>query len=285
MKHFSTFFCSLGLLGLGTLASAQEVFVTLPSASGEATEVPFGIGAEQVPWESVRYQQIYDSRYLSGIRRHIIIRDMRIRSAQDSFGFSATVPEVEIRLSTSQATNDNLSPFFSENVGSDELIVYNRSPLFLHSGDGATAPDAQIVFHRPFVYHAAKGSLLLEIRNYRPITNAWHFTQTVGPLDAEDNFGDAVSRIYASNVTATVATGVDTIGLWTRFFVTVVPTLNVRIDGPLELTWAGTTNFFLQRSPALFPPAWADLPGTAGASSFTETNLTTSAYYRLAWSP
>jgi hypothetical protein len=269
-----------------TFSLAQDRFVTIPTAAGEATFIPFGNGPDQYLFPSIRYQQIYDSSYFIGrVPIPFVIRGMQIRSARTSIGFDAVLPEVEIRLSTSSARVDQLNPVFAENVGADETIVYNRGPLRLIAASQAGSPHAQVNFHRPFFYDAAQGSLLLEIRHYRPITDE-DIIARVHPLDAEDEIEDAVSRIYAYDVEAETATFEDTVGFWTRLYVTVVPKLQARAAaGQLELTWNGSPSFHLQRATTLPSPLWVDVPGTQGASSFTETNLTGSALYRLIFTP
>jgi hypothetical protein len=283
---FSTAVIVAGFLWAPTFSLAQNRFVEIPTVAGEATFIPFGNGPDQYLFQSIRYQQIYDSSYFIGrVPVPFIILGMEIRSARTSIGFDATLPEVEMRLSTSSARADQLNSVFAENVGGDETIVYNRGPLRLQSASGAIYPFAWIPFHRPFFFDAAQGSLLLEIRHYRPITDE-DIIARVHPLDAEDEIEDAVSRIYAYDVKAETATFEDTVGFWTSLYVTIVPRLHARAAaGPLELIWNGSPSFHLQRAATLSSPVWVDVPGTQGASSFTETNLTGSAFYRLIFTP
>lgn len=52
-------------------------------------------------------------------------------------------------------------------------------------------------------------------------------------------------------------------------------------DGKITLRWTGATGLTLQKASSLTSPNWQDVPGTAGTSSFTETLLGTTAFYRL----
>ena len=64
-------------------------------------------------------------------------------------------------------------------------------------------------------------------------------------------------------------------------FVETLPTLVIaREGGGLSFTWRGGTGIRLQRTAAL-NGAWQDVPGTIGASSYTESQAGPSGFYRL----
>jgi hypothetical protein len=66
-------------------------------------------------------------------------------------------------------------------------------------------------------------------------------------------------------------------------FVQTLPRLSItRESGSIRLNWQGSTGIRLQRSPALAPASWEDVPGSLGASTFTESSANGSAFYRLA---
>ena len=66
-------------------------------------------------------------------------------------------------------------------------------------------------------------------------------------------------------------------------FIRTLPTLSILRNGnDLQLTWRGGPGIRLQRSTTLTPSAWQDVPGTTGASSFTESLSANASFYRLA---
>jgi hypothetical protein len=66
-------------------------------------------------------------------------------------------------------------------------------------------------------------------------------------------------------------------------FVQTLPRLSiVREGGDIRLNWSGGTGIRLQRASALAAPNWEDVPGTLGASTFTEPSTNGPAFYRLA---
>jgi hypothetical protein len=121
-----------------------------------------------------------------------------------------------------------LSTTFSENVGLDDLIVFNGS-LSLSSSDtpisGAPgAPrefDIVIPFTTRFRYDPGSGNLLLDVRNF-----GGGFTTS---FDAQSAFLDPISRVFSANanpalgVNRLTAANRDTLGLVTNFTTVAIP--------------------------------------------------------------
>lgn len=78
--------------------------------------------------------------------------------------------------------------------------------------------------------------------------------------------------------------GIDDFGIYSISDSTPAPTpsLAVAIQGDaLSLTWPGAAGIVLQKATSLSTPTWADVPGTAGASTFSEPISGGTAFYRL----
>jgi endonuclease/exonuclease/phosphatase family metal-dependent hydrolase len=66
-------------------------------------------------------------------------------------------------------------------------------------------------------------------------------------------------------------------------FVTSLPPVSIRRDvAGVRLDWNGLPGVRLQKSSSLSPAVWSDVPGTMGASTFTDGVTHAAAFYRLA---
>jgi len=206
------------------LASCVADNIPVPSTGADgptASSDPFAFGIST----SSRFQQVYDtSAFSSGIPQGGWITGL-FWAADLVFGrgdWGATLPDTEISLSITARRPDQLSSTFADNLGLSTTVVYPRGPLLLDSAGRGSRVD--VIFQTPFFYDPNQGSLLLEIRNYQPTDPLCISIPQcrVGPLDAYDDVGDSVSRVFTYNVNA--ATGsADTLGLTTYFVVTPVP--------------------------------------------------------------
>jgi hypothetical protein len=256
---------------------------------GDSTLIPFSLDYlhDFYGWESIRHQQVYDKRLFIGyFIDGFIIQEIEFRIARDAHTVVTTLPEIEIRMSTTARGEDTLSSIFAENIGEDEAVVYPRAPLYFSS----SGFPSRVVLKEPFHYYSSQGHLLIEVRNFKTNGLPLEAPYVVGDLDSRDSLGDRTSRAYASNATAPIADVVDTQGLWTGFWGTVIPPEGKlearRIAGGVEFSWTGAPYFRLQRTARLTPPNWATVPGTQfGGSSYVETNLGTAAFYRIKSGP
>ncbi len=143
----------------------------------------------------------------------------------DHGAFAASIPFIQIELSTTANTPQNLSSTFASNL-SNPVTVYGTpgagSPLALASAGApltGTAPapfDVTILLTTDFHYDPAQGNLLLTVINYQGAASP-----TGVQLDGT-SAEDSTARVYDfGSATATTATSSDTEGLVTQF--TAVP--------------------------------------------------------------
>jgi hypothetical protein len=222
---------------LATLAStvgpAVAEFNVVPNAlaaveGNQASEFLTGDGAP-----AIHYQQVFAASQFSGPG---VITELAFRpDAVRGDAFSATLPNTRISLSTTSKVPDGLSATFADNLGPDETVVYNGN-LTLSSSDapgpgGTRAFDIVVALSSPFSYDPSLGNLLLDFQRDG---------STLNPLgesfDAQDQFGDSISRAFGSRASATATRGADTFGVVVRF--TMVPE-------PASLVMLGSVIFIL----------------------------------------
>ena len=92
------------------------------------------------------------------------ITGIAFRVADGAPAYSATVPSLQINLSTSARTPETMARSYLANKGADETTVYLHNNIFFSSPD--TPPinpfGIQITFDKPFIYDPTKGSLLMD---------------------------------------------------------------------------------------------------------------------------
>ena len=120
---------------------------------------------------------------------------------------------MQISLSTTTRSPDNLSTTFADNVGRDNTTVLS-GPLTLFSPSG-TDWDIRILFNQPFFFDPNAGNLLMDVRLFSGAPT------TV--FDAQESFGDSISSIFAVDVNSPTATTITTRGLVAGFLITPVP--------------------------------------------------------------
>jgi hypothetical protein len=78
---------------------------------------PFALGVH----DKIRYQQVYAaSAFLSLPGPHLITQLAFRPDADVGYAFTRTIPDIQINLSTTSTSPDELSVVFAENVGVDE---------------------------------------------------------------------------------------------------------------------------------------------------------------------
>ncbi|MGI8603654.1 MAG: hypothetical protein ACR2OZ_11735 [Verrucomicrobiales bacterium] len=191
----------------GGLLLAAFVLTAFPSTKlraaavivpGEAVLVE-GDGNNTFPFNTIsntsstRYQQVFGASSFPVVPGGLLITQMSFRP--DGFygaAFSQTLPQLELRLSTTSRAVDNLLSAFAGNVGPDERIVFSGA-LTLSSADagppnGPKVFDINIPFQVPFLYDPTRGSLLIEVRNFALVTTV--------TMDASTGNEDALSRVF-----------------------------------------------------------------------------------------
>ncbi|MHC4668825.1 MAG: PEP-CTERM sorting domain-containing protein [Planctomycetota bacterium] len=219
-------------LALG-LASPAQADVVVPNANaaveGNANNnAPFNIGSIPASPPSMRYQQVYGSSDFSG---PILITGIAFRPDATFMGpggipipgsggpFGPTTFPLLLRLSTTAAPVDGLSPLFAVNVGADVTTVVSGlvtiSSAFTGPASGPKDFDIIITFTTPFLYDPAGGNLLVDVVNPTPTVTR--------VFDAHWDPGDSISRAMAFTASAPVAQQIDSFGLITNFISTPVP--------------------------------------------------------------
>jgi hypothetical protein len=171
----------------------------------------------------MRYQQVFDAGQFSRLTPGGgLINRIAFRGHGPGTPFTGTVPQLQVNLSTTSKSPDNLSSTFAENVGPDDTQVFS-GPLQTAVTFTGNPTNFEVVinFTTPFNYDPAKGNLLLDVRNAQGGVEVPPLDQE---LDGTNATGDSVSRVYNyGNVAATAAgqTGgvdeKDTYGLITHF--------------------------------------------------------------------
>jgi hypothetical protein len=192
---------------------AGTVVITLGTVDKARTEIQFvpenllnteGNSNNMYPFNfSGRYQQVFAASEFATLGGAALITQLAFR-LDTTFGsaFSATIPHIQINLSTTQASVDGLSPIFADNIGTDETAVVNGELSLASSFNSlGTQPqgfDVYIPLQTPFLYDYTQGNLLLDVRNY-----SYVFIPT---LDAHNVVGDSISRRWHDDVNSPTAT-------------------------------------------------------------------------------
>jgi hypothetical protein len=218
----------VGWVHSGVAAAPNSITLVVPNAAssieGEANNgFPFWPVGANPP--SMRYQQVFGSSAFSGLGAGGgLITQIAFRGDSLAPSFIATIPSVQINLSTSAASPDGLSTTFANNVGPDNTVVYGPSALVVSNPVGPTSgpkPFTVIVpLVTPFVYKPGLGNLLMDFRTIGGSTDI--------SLDAINQIGDAVGRQYSSVVngnlnSATATTQSPSLGLVTQFTIVPIP--------------------------------------------------------------
>ena len=134
--------------------------------------------------------------------------------------FEATIPNMQINMSTTSLLPDGLSPVFDSNVGADDTVVRAAGAVDISGGPGGTF-EVGIAFSQPFFYNPANGNLLLDFRINQGIGGPNQ--GLIAVLDAFDSVGDSVSSVYARGPTLPTSGQTSSLGLATVFVFTPVP--------------------------------------------------------------
>jgi hypothetical protein len=204
---------------LGAVNAAQAEILTVPSnlssTEGNVNNAsPFRFAG--------RNQQIFAASEFTFLSQPALITKISFRP-DAIFGepFSATIPNIQIALSTTSATVDGLSEIFADNIGADETVVFSGALLLSSAFTGsATGPkdfDISINLQTPFLYDPSLGNLLLDVKNFSN-------NSEIPVFDAQNVLGDSVSRRWIDNVNSPTALPgnnpndfSNSIGLVTRF--------------------------------------------------------------------
>ena len=149
------------------------------------------------------------------------------------------MPSVRVNLSTTKRGPDELSARFSDNVGTDDTVIFSgqlNTGLCGGHGSGSESFAFEIdASSKLFFYNPAAGNLLFDVRVFQGNTNTLGMIPIV--FDAVNVTNDSVSRVWSADVNA-ITGSVDTIGLPTLIFFWANPMLTViKETDSVALTW------------------------------------------------
>ena len=175
------------LLGQAQLVPADIVVAPGDNAAveGEISNFyPFAIDIDDPdndlfnanPLTSQRYQQVYAGSLFGGYTAPLAIERISFRPDSVYGGaFTATLPNIQISLSTTPRTMAELTDVFAENVGSDETIIVNGaltlSSSFTGPAGGPMDFDIHIDLATPFNYDPSLGNLVMDVWNYKGVVD------------------------------------------------------------------------------------------------------------------
>jgi hypothetical protein len=276
--------CLHGMAGVYVYTPVRESFF---GPTDSATQLPFV--AKYQGLQTMRYQQVYNASAFSNVPPECIYVTTLALLWDFSTPGSAvwTVPSMQINLSTTERSADNLSANLQENVGTNDTVVFGPAA---HKFDGSAGANFPIFFDQPFRYSPGDGNLLLDVRIYDSGTIE-PFTSTP-ILDAQDSATDTVSRVWTTNVTAITAAGSDTLGLYTILQFSPIPSLVIYTStfgtptNWFSIEWPNQPSVFkLQQSASLGSGAnWVTLTNSvAPRYYFPVASGGPAAFYRLIW--
>jgi hypothetical protein len=163
--------CAPCVFAPATWAAEQTVVIPVEYATKEGEGKLADVFFNNRP--TIRYQQVYDSFTFQSLSADSIqIIGMRFRVNGPGIGsFSAVIPTIEIRLSTSTRNPAQMSANFVENVGLDETVVLAEGPLQLSGQAVGAAPqpfNVEVRFEQSFWYDPRAGHLLIDILRAGP---------------------------------------------------------------------------------------------------------------------
>jgi len=271
-----------------------DAFVGAPTRApvgGPAdTSSVFPFLVKQMLLSSMRYQQIYAASSFTNVPKECTYITTLTFLGDDFQTYAPrwTVTNMQINLSTTVRTVDNLSTNFVENVGADDTVVFGPSS---HEFFNVVQRNVYLILlDRPFRYNPADGNLLLDIRIFN---GSGPLDLDFPTMDAQNSSTDGVSVVYATNVAATAATTVSTAGLFTVIQFSAIPSLVIYTTGTtntptdyIVIDWPSQPSVFrLQKSSKLGTDAiWQTVTSTTGPRYFFPVESAGSAgFFRLVW--
>jgi hypothetical protein len=191
----------------------------------------------------MRYQQVFgNTRFLAAAPQGMLISDIAFAYGPITFG--SRQPRFQLDLSTTSKTPDGLSTVFSENVGSDDAVLFGPGSILWPNAQDDSGFIYRITFEHPFAYYPSQGNLLLDVRNFQAEQNCdfdLAHNCAMGFLGANVS-GDAVSEVFANDVNALIGT-TDTRGISAKFIFTAIPEPSTFALGLLGLAIFGACNW------------------------------------------
>ena len=218
VKKVSVATLGAALLSLSVGGVAQAVTVVAPSSNTNAEGNDLSFDPFSRP---SRLQQVYAASEFSSLSGPLVISQIAFRP--DSTQLPTTLPPLDLQISFSTTTRgpDGLSPFFAQNTGANNTVVYNGSftPSTASTGSilGPKAFDINIPLQTAFTYNPASGNLLVDIRDLTGGLSRFL------ALDAQTTLGDSVSMVVNGTDPNGIAGAPITKGLVTQFTINAAP--------------------------------------------------------------
>lgn len=183
----------------------------------------------------------------------IMITELRWRPDSIAGGaLTNSISNIQVNLSTTVNAADHLNSIFSQNIGTDDTMVFQGGMTAVTSftalSNGTKAFDIVLPLQNPFLYDSSKGNLLVDVHNFSG-GNANLFNNSSGAIP------DSVSRIFnANNVNAASATGIDTGGGSLQIVYEAASRLPIIMQQPTsQIVAAGSTVLCSVTAKALSP--------------------------------
>lgn len=164
----SVIICGITGFAVPVLASrcaAEGVHIVVPNQYENAEAPNFG----GIPTGPFRFQQVFAASQFSSLppgQRTIVSFALR-PDASVTEPVSFTLSDTVIRMSTTNRNPGELSLMFSENVGPDEVVVFQGDLSFStdNTGPAGGPKDFDFVFglQTPFAYDPGEGNLIFDI--------------------------------------------------------------------------------------------------------------------------
>ncbi|MEP6822066.1 MAG: alkaline phosphatase family protein [Chthoniobacterales bacterium] len=180
MNHFNVLATIEDIYGLAHIGNSfnrrplSDIF-TRPVFAGPLV-VPSGFSSAQgetgnlfplFSAQSIRYQQVFRATEFARLNpAGGLINRIAFRGHGPGLSFTGTVPQLQVNLSTTNQTPDNLSSTFALNVGPNDTQVFSGAFAtdITFTGDPSNF-EIVLNFITPFFYDPAQGNLLLDVRN------------------------------------------------------------------------------------------------------------------------
>jgi hypothetical protein len=294
------------ILLVGTFGQSvrSDCSVLAPTLIGDLSTLSKD-GGPFVTTVPARYQQVYNkSLFTNADSACIYITTLVFFSGQHTGQFDYqpwTVTNMQINLSTTAKTADNLSTNFDENLASDDMVVFGPHSQDFHGG---SLQGTLVLLDKPFRYSPAQGNLLMDVRVTQP-TGPPPFPFPDPEMATSNSVTDECSRVFGyTDIFGTPHVLSDSAGLFTEIQVSPIPALHSyflssyngygqSLSNIVQIRWPSQpSTFVLQRSDQLGPKAsWSNVTdrifGTPQDAerfiNLTQSGSGLQGFYRLVW--
>jgi len=156
-----------GVLCLAAVTTVLADSIVVPGIYA-ATEGPSNLSIPFAWRPELRNQTVYNSSLFSSLSGPISITGINYRlDAPLDATFNQTIPDFQLRMSTTSRAAGNLSTTFADNVGPDVTLVRSGVLVNNHTAGAGPGPrpfNVSVSLQTPFVYDPTAGSLLLDYR-------------------------------------------------------------------------------------------------------------------------